>query len=107
MGIRPAGCGLGPPAARGPDRTATDSRLLLLVARRPARGLHASLRRAGDPAPQDPHLVRRAAGDRTGHLIPRAGTLARQPASLAGRESHRLTSVFAASRSTGPSAVPA
>ena len=46
-----------------PTGRAADGRLLLLVAGRPARGLHGGLRLAGDPAPQDADLVRRAAGD--------------------------------------------
>ena len=69
-----------------PDREPAHGRLLLLVAGRPAGGLHGALRLAGDPAPQDAHLVRRAAGDRARRLVPRAGALAGQPPPPPGGE---------------------
>ena len=74
-----------------PDRAPADGRLLLLVAGRPARALHGGLRVADHAADQDAHLVRRAAGDRPGRVVPRAGAVARQPAALAGAAPRRLT----------------
>ena len=85
VGVRAGRPGLGRPAAGHPDGGAADRRVVLLVAGRSARAVHARLRLAAGAAPRDARHGRRHRRHRAGRVVPRAGAVARQPARLAGR----------------------
>ena len=85
VGVRPGRPGLGQAAARGPDGSPPRRGVVLLVAGRAPRAVHARVRLAAGADPGDAPAHRRAGRAQARGQLPRARDLASQPAGVAAR----------------------